>query len=94
MDLLPGVLLFVVVFSFVYHVFSLLFWGRTPGMTSSDLVTLDPSGESLTAWQSTLRWAGSLGTVLFAGLPMVVSWFTGLSLADLVSGSETKVSSQ
>ena len=91
MALLPGVLLFVVTFSFVYHVFTLLFWGRTPGMASADLVTRDPSGQSLTAWQSTLRWAGSLGTVLLAGLPMIVSWFTGWSLADLVSGSETKV---
>ncbi len=91
LDLLPGVILFVVIFSFVYHVFALLFWGRTPGMASADLVTRDPSGKSLTARQSALRWAGSLGTVLLAGVPMVVSWFTGWSLADLVSGSETKV---
>lgn len=90
--LLPGVVLFVVTFSFVYHVFSLLFWGRTPGMASADLITRDSSGQTLTAWQSTLRWAGSLGTVIFAGIPMIVSWFTGWSLADLVSGSETRVS--
>lgn len=91
--LLPGVVLFVVAFSFVYHVFPLLFWGSTPGMASADLTTRDPSGRTLTAWQSTLRWAGSLGTVLLAGVPMIVSWFTGWSLADLVSGSETKVDS-
>lgn len=89
--LLPGVVLFVVIFSFAYHVFPLLFWGRTPGMATADLVTRDPSGKSLTAWQSTLRWAGSVGTVIFVGIPMIVSWFTGWSLADLVSGSETRV---
>lgn len=93
LHLLPGVVLFVVIFSFAYHIFSLLFWGRTPGMALADLVARDPSGKSLTAWQSTLRWAGSLGTVLLAGIPMLVSWFTGWSLADLVSGSETKVDS-
>lgn len=93
LHLLPGVVLFVVAFSFVYHVFPLLFWSRTPGMASAHLITRNPSGQTLTAWQSTLRWAGSLGTVLLAGIPMIVSWFTGWSLADLVSGSETKVDS-
>ena len=86
--LLPGVLLFITAFSFLYHVISLLFWGRTPGMASVGLIARDLSGLPLTATQAVRRWLGSLGTVGLAGIPMLVSWFTGTSLADLLSRTE------
>ncbi len=89
--LLPGVLLFVLAFSFLYHVISLLFWGRTPGMASVGLIARDLSNLPLTAQQAAYRWLGSLATLLLAGIPMVVSWFTGRSLADSLAESVTLI---
>ncbi len=88
---LPALALFLLPFSFLYHVISLLFWGRTPGMASVGLVARDLSGLPLSAQQAARRWLGSLATILLAGIPMVVSWFTGRSLADSLAESVTLV---
>ncbi len=86
---LAFVLLFFVPFSFLYQVFPLAFWGRTPGMARVGLVARGQDGSSLTFSQAGLRWLASVLTVLFLGLPLLATQLTGRSLADRLSGSQT-----
>ncbi|MEM7480526.1 MAG: RDD family protein [Acidobacteriota bacterium] len=79
---------FLVVFSFVYSVVSLAFWGQTPGMAIAGVVARAPGDQPLTFGQTGMRWLGGLLTVALAGLPFLLS-LTGRSLADRLSGSET-----
>lgn len=77
-------------FSFPYLVVPLAFWGQSPGMAWAGLTARATDGEPLTFQQTTLRWAGSLVTVLLAGLPLPLAHgLTGGSLSDWLSGSET-----
>ena len=81
--------LFLVPFSYLYQVFPLAFWGRTPGMARAGLVAKGRDGGSLTFSQASLRWVASLVTVCLAGLPWIVTAVTGRSLADRFSDSQT-----
>lgn len=85
---LPALALFVAVFSFVYSVVPLAFWGRTPGMALMRVVARGADGGPLTFGQTALRWLAGVLTVAMAGLPLLLA-LAGRSPADLVSGSRT-----
>lgn len=82
-------LVFGLLFSFLYSVFSLAFWGQTPGMAWAGLLARSVTGEPLTFGQTVLRWLGGLFTLAFAGLPLLLALVGGRSLADRVSDSKT-----
>ena len=84
----PAVLLFLVVFSFLYAVVPLAFWGHTLGMAWAGLTSRNRDGEPLTFDQTTRRWAGSMLTLATLGLPLLFAR-RGRSLSDVLSGSET-----
>jgi hypothetical protein len=82
---------FLLVFSFVYSVVPLAFWGRTPGMALSRITARGGDGGPLTFGQTALRWLGGLLTLALAGLPLLLALpgLGGRSLADRVSGTRT-----
>jgi uncharacterized RDD family membrane protein YckC len=87
---LPPFALFVGVFSFLYCLVPLAFWGQTLGMVWAGLVARNRNGEPLTFDQSAWRWLGMLLTVATAGLPLLALLFAGRrSLTDRISGSAT-----
>ncbi len=73
-------------FSFLYFVVPLAFWGNTPGMAWRGLQARSRSGEPLSFGQATRRWLGTLVTTALAGLPALGA-LRGRTLADLLSGS-------
>ena len=81
--------LFFLPFSYLYQVFPLAFWGRTPGMARCGLVARGRDGRSLTFGQASLRWLASVITALLFGLPLLSTQLTGRSLADRISDSQT-----
>lgn len=85
----PALVLFLLVFSFLYTVLPLAFWGQTPGMAWAGLVARGGGGESLTFGQTGRRWLAGLLTVALLGLPTFLAAGGGRSLADRLSGSET-----
>ncbi|HEX6199082.1 MAG TPA: RDD family protein [Thermoanaerobaculia bacterium] len=85
----PALALFLLVFSFLYTVLPLAFWGQTPGMAWAGLVARAPGGESLTFGQTAGRWLAGLLTVALLGLPAFLAAGGGRSLVDRLSGSET-----
>ncbi len=85
----PALILFLLVFSFLYHVLPLAFWGQTPGMAWAGLVARTADGESLTFSQTARRWLGTLATLLLVGLPALLALGGHRSLTDRLSGSET-----
>jgi len=89
-DWMPfGVL--ALVFSFLYWVVPLAFWGQTPGMAWVGQTARSSSGEPLSFGQTVLRWLGSMLTLALAGLPLLLA-LTGRSFTDLLSGSRTAAS--
>jgi uncharacterized RDD family membrane protein YckC len=91
-DDLPPFALFVGVFSFLYCLVPLAFWGQTLGMVWAGLVARNRSGEPLTFDQSAWRWLGMLLTVVTAGLPLLALLLAGRrSLTDRISGSATLI---
>jgi len=87
-DQIAPLLLFVVVFSFVYAVVPLAFWGGTPGMIWAGLVARASSSEPLSFGQSVLRWFAGWATLGLLGLPGLLA-LTGRSLVDRLSASTT-----
>lgn len=87
-DLAPFAV-FGLLFSFLYCVFSLAFWGQTPGMAWAGHLARSVTGEPLTFGQTVLRWMGGLFTLLLAGLPLLLVWAGGRSLSDRLSDSKT-----
>lgn len=85
----PALAVFLLVFSLLYHVLSLAFWGQTPGMAWAGLTARTADGETLTFGQTARRWLGVLATLALAGLPALLAAGGGRSFADRVSGSET-----
>jgi len=77
-----------VVFSFLYWIVPLAFWGQTPGMAWVGQTARSTSGEPLSFGQTILRWLGAVLTLALAGLPMLLA-LTGRSLTDRISGSRT-----
>lgn len=86
-----GLAVFVAVFSFLYTVIPLAFWGRTLGMTRAGLVASggDREQSALTFGQTALRWLGELLTLALLGLPTLLALLGGRSLTDRLSGSRT-----
>lgn len=85
---LAPLLLFVVVFSFVYAVVPLAFWGGTPGMIWAGLVARTSTSEPLSFGQSVLRWFAGWATLGLLGLPGLLA-LGGRSLVDRLSASTT-----
>lgn len=82
-----GLALFLLVFSFLYTVIPLAFWGRTPGMGRIGLVARSGEIGALTFGQTAQRWLGAVLTVLLVGLPALLALLGGRSLADRLSDS-------
>jgi uncharacterized RDD family membrane protein YckC len=85
----PAFGVFLLVFSFLYTVVPLAFWGHTLGMAWAGLTSQNRNGEPLTFDQTARRWFGGVLTVATAGLPLLAA-LRGRSLADLLSGSTTE----
>lgn len=81
--------LFLFAFSFLYTVVPLAFWGQTPGMTWRGILARGGGSEPLTFTQTFLRWLGTLLTIGGLGLPLLLVFAGGRSLADRLSGTET-----
>jgi uncharacterized RDD family membrane protein YckC len=84
----PSYALVGLVLSFVYAVFSLLFWGKTPGMQRNGLSASSRDGSPLNIGQALLRWLGGICTVLLLGLPTLFDLRGGGTLTDRLSGSQ------
>lgn len=85
---LPGLVIYLLSFSFLYTVVPLAFWGQTAGMAWAGIRAMDHGRHPLTFGQTALRWLAGLLCVALAGLPLLLS-FTRRSFADRLSGSET-----
>lgn len=81
--------LFVLSFSFLFHVLPLTFWGHTPGMASVGLLARSADGGPLTINQSIRRWLGVLLIAGSCGLLFLIRP-KGQSIPDLFSGSTVR----
>lgn len=88
----PAYVVVILEFTFLYAVFSTVFWGRTPGMMRAHLVAGPVDGGGLTLGRAVLRWLGGVATVALLGLPTLLVLHEGRSLADHLSGSRTEPS--
>lgn len=82
----PPLVLCLALFSFLYFVVPLAFWGKTPGMAWRGLQARARNGQPLSFGQAARRWLGAIVTVLLAGLPALAA-LADRSLTDLLSGS-------
>jgi len=89
LDAIAPLMIFALSFSFLYYVFPLAFWGRTPGMARTDIVTRSRDGESLSFSQAARRWIGTLLTLGTLGIPLLFAGRNGDLPADLLSHSQT-----
>jgi uncharacterized RDD family membrane protein YckC len=81
---------FLALFSFVYTVVPLWFWGQTLGMRRARLLSrAGRRRQALTLGQTAARWVGGLLTAALLGLPVLLALRGRRSLADLLSGSRT-----
>lgn len=87
----PALVPVLAVFSFLYSVLTLAFWGQTPGMAWAGLVARASGDRSLTFAQTTRRWLGGLLTAALLGLPALPAAGGGRSLADRLSDSDVRV---
>lgn len=85
----PPFTVFALLFSLLYTVIPLAFWGQTPGMAWVGHVARTDLDEPLTFGQTLGRWVGSVVTVALAGLPLLLT-LGGRSLADRLSQSVTR----
>lgn len=86
----PALVPVLAVFSFLYSVLTLAFWGQTPGMAWAGLVARASGDRSLTFGQTTRRWLGGLLTAALLGLPTLPAAGGGRSLADRLSDSDVR----
>jgi len=84
----PALVLFLVVFSFLYTVLPLAFWGQTPGMAWAGLVARSPGDANLAFGQSARRWLGGLLSAALLGLPALLAAGGRRSVADRISDSD------
>jgi uncharacterized RDD family membrane protein YckC len=85
----PAIAFFLLVFSFLYHVLPLAFWGQTPGMAWAGLVARSAGDANLSFGQTARRWLGALLTAALLGLPALPAAGGKRSLADRLSDSDT-----
>jgi uncharacterized RDD family membrane protein YckC len=83
----PPFAVLLLVFSFLYTVVPLAFWGQTLGMAWRGLVATTAEGEALTFEQTALRWLGGLLTCATLGLPLLLP--RRRSPGDWLSGTVT-----
>jgi len=76
-------------FSFLYYVVPVAFWGRTPGMASMSLTARTLDNRPLSLGQSVRRWLATLGTTALVGLPGLLA-ISGRSATDRLSQSMTR----
>lgn len=81
----------LLLFSLLYTVIPLAFWGQTPGMSWAGIVSRSADGEPLSFGQSARQWLGGLLTLALAGLPTLLA-LSGRSLGDRISGARTLTS--
>lgn len=86
----PAYLLPALEFSFLYVVFSITFWRRTPGMAQAGLTVGASHGDGVTPGQAVRRWVGGIFTLSLGGLPTLLALRDGRSLADRISGLRTR----
>ena len=86
----PALLPVLAVFSFLYTVLTLAFWGQTPGMAWAGLVARAAGDRSLTFGQTLRRWLGGLLTTALLGLPALLAAGGRRSLADRLSDSDLR----
>jgi uncharacterized RDD family membrane protein YckC len=84
----PPFAVLALVFSFLYWVVPLAFWGQTPGMAWVGHLARGPDDGPLTFGQTLRRWLGALLTLSLAGLPLLLA-LGGRSLSDRLSGSRS-----
>jgi uncharacterized RDD family membrane protein YckC len=84
----PAVAMLLLVFSFLYTVIPLAFWGQTLGMARLGLRARSSGGERLSFDQTARRWLGGVLTLVLGGLPLLFGW-RGRSLSERLSRSET-----
>lgn len=84
----PAFAALAIIFSFLYAVIPLAFWGHTPGMAWVGHSARSETDEPLSFGQTAMRWAGALFTVVLLGLPLLLA-LQGRSLADRLSDSKT-----
>ncbi len=87
--LLPAFAVFALIFSFLYHVFPLAFWSRTPGMAFAGLVARAAGDQPPSFAQSLARWAGLVLTAATFGLAALLAP-GGRTPADRLSGTELR----
>ncbi len=83
----PAYALVGLALSFVYVVYSLAFWGRTPGMARAGLHAWASNGAPVSFGQAVRRWLGGVATVALLGLPALLIAKGRRSLADQLSGT-------
>lgn len=83
----PAYALVGLTLSFVYAVYSLSFWGRTPGMARARLSARTANGGPINFGQAVGRWLGGVVTVGLLGLPILLLVRGHASLADALSGT-------
>lgn len=86
----PALVPVLAVFSFLYSVLTLAFWGQTPGMAWAGLVARASGDRSLTFGQTTRRWLGGLLTAALLGLPALPAGGGRRTLADRLSDSDVR----
>lgn len=79
------------IFSFLYWMVPVAFWGQTPGMAWVGQAARGLDDQPLTFYQVFLRWIGALLTTALAGLPLLLALGAGGSLSDRLSASKTVV---
>jgi len=85
---LPPTALGLLLFSMLYTVLPLAFWGQTPGMSFAGIASSSLDGEPLSFGQSFRLWLASLVSLLLAGLPTLIVP-RGRSLSDRLAGART-----
>ncbi len=88
LDYWPPFAILALVFSFLYWVVPLAFWGQTPGMSWVGHLARGTHDEPLAFGQTFRRWIGALLTLGLAGLPLLLA-LGGRSLSDRISDSKT-----
>ncbi len=78
----------LLLFSLLYTVLPLAFWGQTPGMSWAGIASGSIDGEPLSFGQSFRLWLGGLLTLALVGLPALLV-FGGRSLSDRLGGART-----
>ena len=87
-SLWPPFAILALVFSFLYWMIPLAFWGQTPGMAWVGHLARSLDDEPLTFHQTFLRWIGALLTTGLVGLPLLLA-LSKSSLSDRLSQSKT-----